>query len=138
MRKVLMFIILGVCSFVISGCSSKYQGYQIITYDELHEMQENNETFPLVIGSSTCSACESYKVTMEAFIKKYDVKVYFIDLDELTDDEKQKFNLEVNFDSTPTTVFYKEGNITQSYNRLVGAANIQSVKQIFMQNGYVK
>ena len=138
MRKILLYIVLGISFLMLSGCGAKYDGYQIINYNQLEELKTNKETFPLVIGSSTCSACESYKVTMEAFIKKYDVKVYFIDLDELTDDEKQKFNLETNSNSTPTTVFYKEGVLTQSYNRLVGAVKIQEVKKVFSQNGYIK
>lgn len=138
MRKILLYIVLGISFLMLSGCGSKYNGYEIITYNQFEQIKSNKETFPLVIGSSTCSACESYKITMEAFIKKYDVKVYFIDLDALTDEERQKFNLEISFDSTPTTVFYKEGNLTQSYNRLVGAGNIQDVKKIFTQNGYIK
>ena len=102
------------------------------------DLKNNKETFPLVIGSATCTACESYQVTMEAFIQKYNVKVYFIDLNELSDEDKANLRLDTNYESTPTTLFYKDGVITQSYNRLVGAGTITDVKKLFKQNEYIK
>lgn len=138
MKKILLFLTLIVCVIGMSGCNSKYTTYEEVTYEQLTQIKEKNETFPLVIGSSTCSACEAYKVTMEAFIGKYNIKVYFIDLDKLTTEEKESLRVETNYDSTPTTVFYENGKITMSYNRLVGAADMQGVKKIFTENGYIK
>lgn len=138
MKKVFSLLISIMLLIGISGCSTKHNTYTKISYSEFTKMKENKESFPLVIGAATCSACASYEVTMEAFIQKYNVQVYFIDIDTLSDEEKESLRVETNYTSTPTTVFYKEGKVTPSYNRMIGAGDLQSVKTIFTQNGYIK
>lgn len=135
MKKLVTILLI---SFLfVCGCGKKLTGYTEISYLQLESMKEEGKSFPLVIGSSTCSACESYKVTMRTFIEKYQVEVYFVDLDKFTTEEKSNLHLETNYQSTPTTVFYENGKITMSYNTLVGAEDIQTVKSIFKDNNYL-
>lgn len=136
MKKLTLALLISIA--FICGCTKNLNSYTEVSYEELQNMKQETKTFPLVIGSSTCSACESYKITMRSFIEKYQTEVYFIDLDKLTDDEETALRLETNYDSTPTTLFYEEGKLTMSYNRLVGAGNLQSVKELFKQNEYLK
>lgn len=156
MKKIFIFIISIVCLFSFTGCDDSesmgttggYTTYKRISYDRFVELKEDGKSFPLVIGASTCSACQMFEVTMESFIQKNDIQVYFIDLDEVSDEERVNLLAEVNFSSTPTTVFYKDGQlvsaIPDNYENhwgngikyLVGAGSMQSVKDLYTSNGY--
>lgn len=125
-------------SLLISGCSTKLDGYTKITYDQLTEKIGNAETFPLVIGSSECSACANYEITMNKFISDYQVEVFMIDLLQLKDEEYDKLMVDVNFDGTPTTVFYKDGKLTSFYNRIDGSKSKSVVEDYFRNNGYIE
>ena len=138
MKKLIVFLVSIICLIGLSGCTFQYKTYDKISYQQFIELKQQNESFPLVIGSSTCSACSYYQVTMETFIKKYNIHVYFIDLEELNEEETESLRIETSFDSTPTTIFYKDGQLTQYYNRLVGAGTLSDVKTIFKTNGYLK
>lgn len=125
-------------SLFVSGCSSKLDGYTNISYKELMKKLDNKETFPLVIGSSECSACATYEITMNSFIKDQQVEVFLLDLLSLSDDEYQSFKTEISFTGTPTTVFYEDGKLTSYYNRIDGAASMSVVKTYFKNNGYIE
>ncbi|MCM1370688.1 MAG: thioredoxin family protein [Clostridium sp.] len=136
-RKIAMILSMLILTVLLGGCT-KYDGYVEISYSELEKSIENKETFPLVIGSATCSACELYKPTMEHFIKKYNIKVYYLDIDKLTDEEHIKLKGLVSFDSTPTTVFYKDGKLLHSSRWIIGAADTNGIIESFKSNGYIK
>lgn len=139
-RKIIFFMLMGL--FVFVGCGNKTSNknlttYTTISYNEYVDLMENDITFPLVIGSSTCSACSMYKVTMERFIKKYQIDVKYIDISKLSDDEYRLLKGEVNFSSTPTTIFIEKGKHTSVYDRLVGAEAFSEVVSKFTSMGYI-
>lgn len=137
MKKIIASILL-VCCVIISGCTAKLNGYTKISYNELLKKIENGETFPLVIGSSECSACANYEIVMNQFISKNQVEVYMIDIVLLSEDEYKKLKSDTSFSGTPTTVFYKDGELTSFYNRIDGSASMDEVKSYFRSNGYIE
>ena len=148
MKKIFIFVISIVCLFSFTGCGNKYTTYDEISYAEFTKLKEQGESFPLVIGSATCSACQVFKVTMESFIQKNDIQVYFIDINELSEEDYNSLASEINFKSTPSTVFYENGNlvyaIPDNYENhwargvkyFVGAGSAQDVKDLYTSNGY--
>lgn len=139
MKKVICGLFIMVLSLVLlSGCGNRFNNYTSISFYEFNAKKENKESFPLVIGSSTCSACAKYKITMDEFIQKYQTEVFYIDISKLSDDEYSSLKTEISFDGTPTTVFYEEGKLTSYYNRLSGAEDIDTVINIFKDNGYLR
>jgi len=125
--------------FFLSGCDSKkLNTYQEISYQEYTDMMDRDESFPLVIGSSTCSACSMFKGTMESFIKKYQIVVYYIDISKLSEDDLNLLKSEVNFSSTPTTIFVENGKHTSVYYRIVGADAMSGVVSAYTRMGYIK
>lgn len=152
MKKILVIFISIISLFAFTGCGTGYETYDRISYLKFAELKEQEKTFPLVIGSATCSACQMYEETMTSFIKKNNIQVYFIDLDELSDEDERKLRSEVNFKSTPTTVFYVDGKLSynvpdvtnddydshwaQGIRYLVGAGDIETVTNLFNQNNY--
>ena len=136
MKKI--FICICLLLLFISGCGNKkLNGYHEISYDEYVKLKENNDTFPLVIGRETCSACAMFKGTMEKFIQKYGVDVRYIDISKLSDEESKLLTSEMNITSTPTTVFFKDGEQTSVYYRIVGAGSMDSVVEAYKRMGYL-
>lgn len=139
MKKVII-ILMSVCTLLLltTGCSNnELNSYTEISYADFNEKKENRDNFPLVIGSSTCSACATYKVVMEQFIEDNQVEIFYIDLSSVSEEEYNKLKTEISFTGTPTTVFYKDGNLTSFYNRLDGAEDIDGVKKYLEKNNYI-
>lgn len=135
MKKIfLLFIMI----FLVSGCGKKLTTYHTVSYDEFNKMIENKETFPIVVGRTGCSACEVFKPTMETFISKYQVNVYYIDISLMSTDEFNEFKAVYGISSTPTTMFIKEGAQTSHEYRLVGSVSYSSVVDRFKAMGYVE
>ena len=134
MKKFLVLILFMV--IFISGCG-KRTTYDEISYNEFKKLVENKESFPLVIGSSTCSACSMFRPTMEAFIKKYNIDVKYIDISKLSEDENGEFSSTIGFKSTPTTVFFVDGKQTSVYDRIVGSEDLNSVISAYKRMGYI-
>lgn len=137
MKKFLCLIMV-LFVFLISGCGSKkFTTYHEISYEEYLSMVENKESFPLVIGSATCSACAMFKGTMETFIKKYQVDVRYIDISKLSEENYGKLMTDVNFNSTPTTIFIVNGSQKSVYQRIVGAESYSNVVNAYKKQGYI-
>lgn len=133
------FIMFVISLFLFTGCSnSKFTTYTEISYDDYVNMMDNGESFPLVIGSSTCSACSMFKGTMESFISKYQVNVRYLDISKLSDEQFNLLKSEINFSSTPTTIFVENGKHTSVYYRIVGSENLSNVVKAYTKMGYLK
>lgn len=137
MKKVIILISICTLFLLTTGCNNKLNGYTEISYTEFNEKKENGDTFPLIIGSSTCSACAAYKIVVEQVISEKQVEVFYIDLSGVSEEEYNKLKTEISFTGTPTTVFYKEGKLTSFYNRLDGAEEIDKVKDYLERNNYI-
>lgn len=133
------FIMFVISLFLFTGCSNgKLTTYTEISYDDYVNMMDNGESFPLVIGSSTCSACSMFKGTMESFISKYQVNVRYLDISKLSDEQFNLLKSEINFSSTPTTIFVENGKHTSVYYRIVGSENLSNVVKAYTKMGYLK
>ena len=139
MKKIIGALFVMIMGFsLLIGCSNKLNDYTSISYYEFNAKKDNKESFALVIGSSTCSACAKYKITMTEFIEKYQIEVFYIDISKLSDEDYASLKTEISFEGTPTTVFYESGKLTSYYNRLTGAEGLDTVINIFRDNGYLK
>ena len=136
MKKKLFAVIILALLFVLTGC--KKTTYEEVTIDELTKMVNDKESFVLVIGSETCSACESYRPVMEKVIQEYNLTINYINIYRLTDEEKAKLLTYAYYANTPTTVYFEKGVATDTYNRIVGAVSYDKVVESLKRNGYIK
>ena len=134
MKKFLV-LILFILIFV-SGCGKRTK-YDEISYAKFKKLLEDRESFPLVIGRTGCAACAAFEPTMEVFIKKYDIDVKYIDTSKLSEDELDEFSSVIGFQSTPTTIFFKEGEQTSTYYRIVGSADLNEIIEAYKRMGYI-
>ena len=136
MKKILIITILLFTVVGLTGCG-KYNGYTEVSYNELLTKLENKDTFVIVLGSSTCSACAMYETTMEKVIKKNQVEIFYLDIAKLNEEDKAKFNSKFVIAGTPTTVFIENGVETSTYNRITSAASYAEVVKALEKHGYI-
>lgn len=138
MKKALIFIIiifsiLGITVFV-NGQSVKYTE---INYQQLKTKMDNKETFVLLLGSDTCSACANYEVTMQKVMKDTKIEIFYVNLHNLSEEDYSKVYSKFVVKSTPTTIFIKDGEETTTYNRIIGAADYNTVVDKLKSLGYI-
>lgn len=137
-RATILFI---VCLIILIGALIGYKLFdktylKLIKYDEIVEKIQNKETFVLMLSQTTCHNCTNFKPKLEKFAKNNKFIVYYIEVDKLSDDDKKALNLQISFDSTPTTVFIKEGYEKTAASRIVGDVDTDTIIRKFKSNGY--
>lgn len=118
MKRILL--ILGVLLLVLTGCAES--SVEEIKPQAIIDRFEGGETFAFVIGDETCPACQAYRAgALKEMNKKDEIKLEYIDLHNLTDQEledarklvEQDNYLDGEFEVTPTTYFVVDGKLTQ-------------------------
>lgn len=134
MKKILLLTTIMIIA--LTGC--RYKGYQNISYEELTKKISNNESFVFVIGSRDCSACTNYKGIMEEIIKDYNVPIYFIEIADLSEEDGNKLRSQFYYQYTPTTIFIENGKERTTYDRIVGSADYETVKNALIKYNIIK
>ena len=133
MKKIILVIMI----IFICGCGA-IKTYDEISYKKLSNMIDKKENFILFIGSSTCSACSSYKITLDKVVKKYGIDIKYIDLSKLSDKEKGNVTARFPISGTPATIFVEDGEEKDTYNRIDGNVRYSRIVEKLKENGYVK
>lgn len=121
---------------MLTACGNKT--YDEISYDELNKMLEKKQDFILFIGSDICSACNTYKGTLNDVIEEYGTDVKYINLASLSKAEESSLVSKFPINGTPTTIFITDGEEEDTHNRIVGSAKKSEIVNEFKENGYIK
>lgn len=133
----IVILILLVTFLIINKAISKGNLVEL-TYDQFVNKLNNEDSFVLCVSRTTCSHCSTYKPKLEMVAKDYGIDLYYIDIDKYSDEEQEEFKKVINFnDTTPTTVFLKNGKETTTSNRLVGDANTSKIVNKLKNNGFL-
>ena len=109
-----------------------------LTYDEFVQKIDNEESFVLCVSRTTCSHCATYKPKLENVAKDYGIDLYYIDIDKYSEEEQDEFEKIINFnDSTPTTVFLKNGKETTASNRINGDVSTSRIIDKLKSNDFI-
>ncbi len=141
MKKIIIALITTFIFF--TGCN-KLNKYEEINFEKFNNMIEQEESFILFIGSSTCSHCAAYKEKVNKFVKEYQTKIYYIDVHKFSEAENIKFKTIINFDGTPTTVFIENGKEKTDENgnvrvyRIEGNLDYSKVVEKIKKAGFIK
>lgn len=137
-----VMVLVSICIIVLIGCligdkimSKSYLNE--IKYNEVIEKFENKENFVLLISQTDCSHCISYKPKLKDVANEHKINIYYIDIDLLNKDEKEKLESYVGFDSTPITTFIKNGEETTVANRINGDASKEKIEKKLKSNGFI-
>ena len=72
--------------------------------DIVDDMIKNEESFVLFIGSTSCTHCDAFKVTINKVVENYDVDIKYIDISKLNNNELSSLQSKFPFSGTPTTI----------------------------------
>lgn len=109
-----------------------------LNYDEIMEKMDNNESFVLCISRTTCSHCNVYKPKLRKVANKYDIKIYYTDVDRYSKNDLKDFNSKISFDGgTPTTLFIKNGEEKTTATRIEGDVSIEKIVDKLKKNGFI-
>lgn len=133
----IVILVLLVAFLIINKAISKGDLVEL-TYDEFTEKIDNEESFVLCISLTTCSHCATYKPKLESVAKDYGIDLYYIDIDKYSEEEQDEFEKIINFnDSTPTTVFLKNGKETTASNRINGDVSTSRIIDKLKSNDFI-
>lgn len=131
---VVIVIILSIIYFSIFNTSNLIK----LNYTELIEKINNKDDFVLCISASDCIHCQAYKPKLKNITKTYNIKIYYVNIDEFTDDEYQQFKIKFSFNGgTPTTVFFKEGEEKTTATRIEGNVSTDKIISKLKNNGFI-
>lgn len=134
MKKIVTIIMITVTTFILVGCGGP-KTYDEINFDELTTMIDNKEDFVLFIGAESCSACRSFKTTVNKIVENNKVDIKYIDNDKLSEEEYAKLMSYFYFNSTPTTVLVKNG---KEKDRIIGSKKYSQVEKKLKDEKYIK
>ena len=109
-----------------------------INIKEVIEKVNNKENFVLCISKTTCTHCNSYKPKLDKISKKYNLEIFYIDIDKYSTEEESEFKKYISFDgSTPVTVFIKNGEEKTASNRIFGNLSYDKVLKKIKKEGFI-
>ena len=139
-KKIIILVVF--CLLVLLGAvlADRIMGksyFNKIDYKEIVKKIENKESFVFMISQTTCSHCASYKPKIEKVANEHKINIYYIDVDLLNDTEVSELKSYVNYDSTPSTIFIKNGEESSAAARINGDASIEKIESKLKSNGFI-
>lgn len=135
--KILSFFLILILIF--TGCSLKKEFLIEISYKELIQKIENQETFFFTAMQDGCSHCEEFLPKFEEILKENEIKGYKLNFTKLTDEEEKEFGSKFGSSiGTPTTIFITEGKEETQLTRIVGNQSKTKVIEKLKSMKYIK
>ncbi len=131
-----LFLLIVPIIMLITGC--KNGSYNEIDFETFETLLDKKESFVLVIGSSQCSHCADYEITMDEIINEYGLDIKYINVFNLSEKEKSKLDAKTHYNyATPTTVFFEEGKLDNT-STIRGNQKKENVVKKLTKKGYIK
>ena len=126
MEKIISILFLIIVCFSLTGCSDSDVVTEI-EYSDLEEKINNKDSFILEIVQTGCSHCEEFTPRFRAVLKDNNVTAYSLNLYNLNDEDREKFNdLTTSVSGTPTVLYFENGKETS--NRIYGAVPNEKIE----------
>lgn len=132
---ILILAILGVYFFLINANNN----FIMLNYSEIKEKVDNKESFILCVSRTYCEHCNNYKPKLKDISNKYNIKIYYIELDKFNDNEVDWFKDKISFDGgTPVTIFIKNGGEVTTSTRIEGDVSKEKIISKLKTNGFIE
>lgn len=110
-----------------------------LDYKDIVNKIDNKESFVLCVSRTTCSHCQSYKPKLQKVANKYNIKIYYTDIDTYNKDELNDFNSRITFDGgTSVTLFIKNGEEKTTATRIIGDVSSEKIIDKLKKNDFIK
>ena len=109
-----------------------------LDYHNLENKINNKESSVVCISRTTCSHCNDYKPKLRKVANKYNINIYYTDIDKYTKTDLKKFNNLISFDGgTPVTIFIKNGEEKTTATRIEGDVSTDKIIDKLKKNGFI-
>ncbi len=110
-----------------------------LSYEEVINKVNNNESFVLCVSASDCIHCQDYKPKLKTIANKYNIDIFYTDVDTFSEENYERFKTEFSFDgSTPTTIFFNDGEEKTTATRIEGDVSTEKIINKLKKNGFIK
>lgn len=111
-----------------------------IDYSGYKKILKSDDVKVLVIGQTSCTYCIKAKPILNKVVNDKKVKINYLNITELSDEEREKFNSSLKYLSenewgTPLTLIVKNGEVVDSAN---GLLDYDGYVKLFEDNGLIK
>lgn len=143
-KKLIYYIIFGiiVLLFIL------FFGYKLffekdkfisLNYNEIINKVNNKDSFVLCVSASDCIHCQDYKPKLKSIANKYNIEIFYTDVDTFSEENYERFKTEFSFDgSTPTTIFFNDGEEKTTATRIEGDVSTEKIINKLKKNGFIK
>lgn len=133
--KKLLFIVA-----LVLFCSSCNQDSKLknLSYSELKNKLSNNDTFFFVVIKDGCQHCENFVPKVKEVLDEYNISGYTINYTNLSSEDNDSFYEDFQVDSTPTTIFIKDGKEISILQRITGNVSKEKLIDKLKSNDYIK
>lgn len=113
--------------------------FVLLNYNEIIDKVNNKDSFVLCVTATDCIHCQDYKPKLKSIANKYNIDIFYTDVDTFSEEDYEKFKTEFSFDgSTPTTIFFNDGEEKTTATRIEGNVSTEKVINKLKKNGFIK
>lgn len=111
-----------------------------IDYKKYSEILKYDDTRIVVVGQTGCQYCIKSKPILNQIISDFGIKIYYLNITDLSSDDKVKFNDSLEYLKntewgTPLTLILKKGKVIDSAN---GLLDYDGYVELFKKNNIIK
>lgn len=111
-----------------------------LDYSSYKKILKSDDLNIVVIGQTTCGYCIKARPILNKIVKDYGIKINYLNITELSDDDSSKFNSSLEYLSsnewgTPLTLILKKGEVIDSAN---GLLDYDGYVKLFKDNNFIK
>ena len=146
MKKYIIITVVVVVAFILlltlgkkdSTNNAKY-GLVYTTMNTVDKKLNNKDDFVLVLSQDGCSHCEDYLPVVKEVADEYKIAIYDLNLTKLSQsDQNSLLTSFKNINSTPTTIFIKDGKEYDSTKRILISITKDELVKKLQKEGFIK
>ena len=140
MKKLAIITILLASVLLITGCSNEEKSTYLkeVTFDELYEMMNNEESFILEFVQDGCTHCAVFTPRFENVLEEYQIEAKQLNFSNINEEQYSQIVRDFGSFGTPTVVFIEKGKEKTTINRLTGKPSEKEIIRKLTQNGYIE
>ena len=134
---ILSIIVIALVIVAISFSDKESDYIKETNIQNIIKMQEKDKTFILYIKQTNCEHCKVFTPRFLSVLKKHNLKAYALNLTDLSEKDKKKYDDMFEIEGTPTVLFYNEGEENKLI-RIEGEVTKDKIESKLKSAGFIK
>lgn len=133
---IIICLILLIGGFIGDRLLSK-SNLEEIKYAKMMEKVKNKDSFIVLFSQTTCRHCKDFKPKLEKVANEFDITIYYLETDLLTEEEHNELKKKFSYSGTPTTIFVINGEEKSAATRINGDVSKNKIISKLKSNGFI-